>query len=341
MNADVTETPIDPVELRVDRRTIEMLHARGLLSAAARDHALDLVDPPRAWGLWTARILTVFGVALILSGLVYFFAFNWDHIPPMAKLGGIAGLLVAAVATATILGLDHWIAGVAVTVATVSVGLFLAVFGQIYQTGADAWGLFFAWALLTLPWALLSASAPTWAVWLVVANLAIRLWWQQNRPADEEFFAGSTLALVLFDGAFLVLREGLAARGLRWPAARWTRFLLIVPVLCAASLSLIGWIVHRHDLGWIDRTSAATSAVAIVGCLVVYRRAVPDVAALALALIAACVVSVMMIFVSLDRAAPGGQFGVLLVTGLFTLAIFAAAVAWLRHVGRVLEARHE
>lgn len=341
MNADVTEAPTDPLELRVDRRAIEMLHVRGLLTAAARDHALGLVDPPRAWGLWAARILTVFGVALVLSGFVYFFAFNWDRIPAMAKLGGVAGLLVAAAATATILGLDHMAGRIAVTVATVAVGLLLAVFGQIYQTGADAWGLFFAWAALTLPWALLSASAPTWAVWLVVANIGIRLWWQQMQPHDEEYMAGVTLSLVVFDAAFLALREGLAARGIGWPAARWTRFLLIVPMLLAAGLSLIGWIVHRNDVGAIDRVSAAVSAAAILGCLYLYRRAVPDLAALALSLLAGCVVLVAWVAVMLERSSSSNAMGALFATGLFTLGIFAAAVAWLRHVSRRLETDHE
>ena len=32
-------------------------------------------------------------------------------------------------------------------------GILLAVFGQVYQTGADPYGLFLAWALLILPWA--------------------------------------------------------------------------------------------------------------------------------------------------------------------------------------------
>ncbi|MER2604349.1 MAG: DUF2157 domain-containing protein [Siculibacillus sp.] len=341
MNADVTDAPAAWGDVRVDRRRIERLWARGLLDAAARDHALGLVDPPRNWGLWAARILTVFGVALILSGLVYFFAFNWERIPPTAKLAGIGALLIAAAATPVVLGLDHAVGQIATTVATVLVGLFLAVFGQIYQTGADAWGLFFLWAALTLPWAVLSSSAATWAVWTTVADVAIWLWWKQVHPFDGAYHFGSSLSILTLHGVALVAREGLAVRGVAWLAGRWTRFFLLVPLLGATTTAALGWIVRTHDVGALDRVSGAAAVATIGACLVVWRRVVVDVPALALTLTASCVLVVMLAFQLLDRAAPRADFGVFLILGVFTLTVFAAAVAWLRRVAREVEAHHE
>ncbi len=40
----------------------------------------------------------------------------------------------------------------ALLLATLLLGVFLALFGQTYQTGADPWQLFANWALLILPW---------------------------------------------------------------------------------------------------------------------------------------------------------------------------------------------
>ena len=325
----------------VDRHTVDLLYGRRLLSPVARAAALELIDPPRAWGLWTARILTVFGVSLILAGLVYFFAFNWERIPPHAKLAGIALLILVAVAPTVVLGLDHAVGRIATVVATVLVGVFLAVFGQIYQTGADAWGLFALWAALTLPWALVSNCSATWAVWLVVANFGIRLWWAQVRPDDETWFVGSSLSLIAFDGAFLVAREVLAKLGHAWAAQRWTRWLLLVPILGTATLCLFAWIVHRYGTTPFDRLGAAVSAAAILAAVVVYRWVLRDVAALTLAVLAACVVIVMLGFDLMYELSPRSDIGIFFLGGFFTLGLFAAAVAWLRSAARDPEAHHD
>ena len=116
--AEQTTTGLD--DLAVDRRALDALLARGLISTAARDHALGLIEPPRDWGLWAGRLIAVVGAALVLAGIVYFFAFNWAAIPPLAKLGGIALGIAAAIATAAVLGLDHAAAGYATSAATVT-----------------------------------------------------------------------------------------------------------------------------------------------------------------------------------------------------------------------------
>src|SRR5699024_11365250 len=43
-------------------------------------------------------------------------------------------------------------------IASIITGSLLALFGQVYQTGADTWQLFFAWAILITPWEIGRAS---------------------------------------------------------------------------------------------------------------------------------------------------------------------------------------
>ena len=59
--------------------------------------------------------------------------------------------------------------------ASVLTGVLLAVIGQVFQTGADAFELFLVWTVLILPWTLASRSAAHWLVWLVVACTAVSL----------------------------------------------------------------------------------------------------------------------------------------------------------------------
>jgi uncharacterized membrane protein len=42
------------------------------------------------------------------------------------------------------------------------VGVLQAVFGQIYETGADSYVLFLIWALLIIGWVAIGGYAPLW-----------------------------------------------------------------------------------------------------------------------------------------------------------------------------------
>ena len=51
------------------------------------------------WKSWAMRALFALAVGHILSGIIFFFAFNWNDLPPLLKFtvvgGGIGGCLIA------------------------------------------------------------------------------------------------------------------------------------------------------------------------------------------------------------------------------------------------------
>lgn len=334
MNADVIDTAT--TTLRVDRRCLDRLSARGEISAAARDFALELIEPPRRWGVWVARLATVIGAALVLAGIVYFFAFNWNQIPPLVKLGAIAAMIAAAFSSVAVLGFGRLVSDVAGSAAVMLVGVFLAVDGQIHQTGADAWQLFVGWAGLTFAWALLAGSAATWAIWLTVADLGLILWWGEMRPRHGEGL-GLPLALILFDGAFLVAREGLVAKGWTWPAGRWTRIFLVLPILAATTMAAFLLIDRRRAWEAEEWLALAVVPTVLVGCFAVYRKRLPDLAVLSATAIAACSVADLLLFQLMTSGGRSGDIGTFFVMGIASLSLFAGAVAWLRGVARTLE----
>jgi hypothetical protein len=83
------------------------------------------------------------------------------------------------------------------------VGVFLAVFGQVYQTGADRWDLFAQWSALIFGWVLLARFTPLWGVWLVVTNLALGLYLVQTGFFDHNLFVMHTF----LNGVILVARS--------------------------------------------------------------------------------------------------------------------------------------
>ncbi|HET6521432.1 MAG TPA: DUF2157 domain-containing protein, partial [Geminicoccaceae bacterium] len=212
--------------------------------------------------------------------------------------------------------------------AAVLVGVTLAVFGQIYQTGADAYQLFVGWGLLILPGVLGSASPALWLVWLVVVHLGVELWGMQVAvPEGRVSWAALHAGLAAFDAALLAAREVAAARGMAWIRPAWTR-----RVLLAMALGLLFAPALREVVE--DGTAGGTLAVtlfvaATAGAGAVYARVVPDFAAFALAVLFGCV---FLSAVAIDVAALAGAFDVLaswIVTAAI-VAIFGAASMLLR-----------
>ncbi len=336
MNADVIDTAT-LAAIPVDRRAVDRLAARGLLTVEAREEALALIEPPRRWGLWASRLARTLGTALVLAGILYFFAFNWNQIPPLTKLGAIAAMLAVACLTVGLAGFERPVSALASTAAVTLVGVFLAVAGQIYQTGADAWTLFAAWAGLTLAFALLAGSAATWAVWIAVAAVALFTWWDQAQPADAAFHTGRNLSLMALFGGALLIREVLAARGFAWAAPRWTRFFLALPLLAAATQLAFLLIEPSGNLGAERWAGLGFIGLALAAMAVVYRYRIPDVLMLAAVTLAACAIIDFALFRVLTAGRNRSEVATFLLMGLATLALFTAAVAGLRAVSRRME----
>ena len=151
-----------------------------------------------------------------MSGVVCFFAWNWETLPGLAKLAIIQAGIVGCCVTAWQKTIETLPGKAAITAAAVLVGVFLAVFGQVYQTGADAYQLFVGWALLILPWVAMCRFVGLWVLWLAIVNVAVSLFWQQRidaRGIDSEWLL---LILGVLNGLAAVVREVMTERGCDW-----------------------------------------------------------------------------------------------------------------------------
>lgn len=176
--------------------------------------AIATVTPPAsAWFGFLDRLLLSNGVGLILIGLIFFFAFNWQEITRFHKFAMlellIVGTLVAHYKFAAKANANYLI-----LVASVLLGVLLAFYGQTYQTGADTWQLFAMWALLISPWVLLARFAALWMLWLILANLSLVLYYQVFHGLFGLVFSGTAMqwALWLFNTLALIIWEFAAKR---------------------------------------------------------------------------------------------------------------------------------
>jgi uncharacterized membrane protein len=174
------------------------------------------------------------GAISLVVGLVFIIAFNWTGLPSHTKFWLLQGLIATLTVGAVWSGLSRSIGKALLVMAMGCLGPLLAVFGQTYQTGADVWQLFLAWAVLGFIWAVAARSPHGWLLWVVLAQAA--LWLFLNTYFDlSRFFVGvfPLWAAVGVVNGFLLAAWELAATKFVWLSGR------LAPRLIAGVLSLV------------------------------------------------------------------------------------------------------
>lgn len=271
---------LDQAHTDVNLRDLHALRRAGLLSARQFVPACDAIRDEAFWARWGSRALLALGAGQFLAGVVFFFAYNWNDLSDIAKFAVVeSGLIVAAVA-ALIHGIDRPFGQVLLIAAAIMTGVLLAVIGQVYQTGADVFELFAAWAVLILPWVLAGRSAALWLLWVAVAAIALGLYGEQvlvvmDRLTSEEVWAmvGAALALVL------TLREVALRHGLGWLGPEWLRLTLLIAAVATLFAPAAGFVLDLEPAANAVTTLAPFPIAVAVGGWSYWRR-LPDFAAM-------------------------------------------------------------
>ncbi|MFI4954466.1 MAG: DUF2157 domain-containing protein [Gammaproteobacteria bacterium] len=274
----------------ITRRHIDLLFDQGIISDQAKSFGLNAIYPDRNWGLLVSRMLLITGILLVLSGIIYFFAYNWTEITPAIKLGSIQGGMLFCLALYYFTDMQKIVSKISLLSASVMVGVFMAVFGQIYQTGADIYTLFTAWALLILPWVIISEFAASWMIWLLVSNFAITMYFEQAMEFDIAMKSIVYTYLMLFNGFFLALREILVIRGYQWLSPEWIRRVLLCVILYYALCPITTFIMLLSKAGPSLIISTVVAVVIFLLSYIVYRFKLPDVFSVAVTVFAGCLI---------------------------------------------------
>ena len=131
------------------------------------------------WRRLLEYLLLGAGASCLLSGIFFFFAYNWAALSSALKIGIAVSCFTAAALAGLYAPLPRPARMVAQTAAVCLIGAVLAVLGQVYQTGANAYDLFLVWSLLSLPWVIAVPFAPLYLVAIVVYNLTFVTYTQQ------------------------------------------------------------------------------------------------------------------------------------------------------------------
>ncbi len=141
-------------------------------------------------------ILLWMGTLFIMSGTMFFFAYNWDEIHKFTKLGLTLILILGAITIHLSSIQESLIAHTTLWMAIIGIGIELAIFGQVYQTGADAYNLFVAWSIFAFGFIILSSSSINWFTYLILLNLSLSLYISQSLHID---FNGTIAIKIIFN----------------------------------------------------------------------------------------------------------------------------------------------
>ncbi len=220
------------------RDTMMRWNGEGRLATAALPAALDAagVYPGAAgWARFLRVVALVAGGAMLATALVFFIAYNWSEMTRAQRLMLAEGAIVVAVLVAVWRGPDALGGAIALGVACVAIGALLALVGQTYQTGADTWQLFAAWAAAILPLVLLGRQGALWLLWLAIANVGLELWFARLPWFEPSSMRGALWSLAALNAGALALFEVGRALGLRECSATWVLRCVAVASACAAT----------------------------------------------------------------------------------------------------------
>ena len=202
----------------------------------------------RSWKKFLRIGVLSLGCGFMLAGIVMFFAYNWDALHRFVKLGLIELVIVASTVVGVMIRQDSNIKNTILTAAAVLVGVLYAVFGQIYQTGANAYDFFLGWTMIISLWVLVSGFAPLWTIYLILVNTTIFLYADQLAPQWQAVTVFTILFVI--NTAVLLLFAWLARRSFaRVP--EWFLGILSLTVVTYATMGISAGIHDSYDSAFL------------------------------------------------------------------------------------------
>ena len=95
------------------------------------------------------RFFLLFSVVFLIAGVTSFTAYNWATMSNVEKLAVPSVLIIAGLVAYLFLEKEIY-KNLAIFFSSFMIGTLFAVYGQVYQTGADVWVLFRNWAIFLI-----------------------------------------------------------------------------------------------------------------------------------------------------------------------------------------------
>ncbi|MCK4837204.1 MAG: DUF2157 domain-containing protein [Desulfobulbaceae bacterium] len=282
----------------------------------------------KSWRTFIDHLLLWLGGLALAFAVMFFIAYNWKDIGAFAKFGMVEGFIALAIVVYCKFAENTIASRVSLLVATISLGVLLALYGQTYQTGADTWQLFFNWALLMLPWAIIGRFPAIWIVWVVLMNVSIILYYLTFRGIFGFVFgseSGMLWGVFLFNTLAFIAWQLLTTTW-DWLSERWA-----IRLLALGSGVPLTWLVlfSIFDYREVGGSPGLVWALWLVAMYYIYRKVKLDLFMLAGCSLSAITVTVSFLAKHMLRHGDAGAF---LFLAFIVIGMGGGAAIWLKNV---------
>jgi len=192
---------------KIEREDIQIITRHSNWSEKSIDNILkkNIYSDKESWQKFLRLFFISLGVGFTTAGIIFFFAYNWADLNKFIKIGLIEGLIIIFTLIILFSKISLDIKNILLTGTSILVGVLFAVFGQIYQTGANAYDFFLGWTIFVTIWVFVSNYAPLWLLFITLINTTLILYSQQVAQDWSEVFVFTLLFIlnILFLTAFL------------------------------------------------------------------------------------------------------------------------------------------
>jgi len=235
----------------MERKDIEIISRHSNWTEKGIDKVLkeEVYSDSKSWKGFLNLLFISLGVGFTVSGIVFFFAFNWADLHKFTKMGLIEGLIILTTSVVLFSKLNLNVKNIILTGTSVLVGVLIAVFGQIYQTGANAYDFFLGWTLFISLWVIISNFPPLWLVFLTLVNTTFVLYSQQVASDWSEVFVFSSL--FLFNSLVLVILHLLLKFRNDIKVPSWFTSILGFAAIIFSTIGIIIGIFDNHQSSFL------------------------------------------------------------------------------------------
>ena len=208
--------------------------------------ATHVYNQKEDWQKFLKYAFIAFGIGFTVAGLLFFFAYNWADLPKSVKLVLTQLLIISSTLAVLFLKTNNNIRNMLLTGSAILVGVLFAVYGQIYQTGANAYDFFLAWTVFITLWVLVSNFAPLWLLYILLINTTFVLFIDQVAPDWSEILIFFQLFVV--NASFLVGAILLSKYKKIEKAPNWFLYVIALATLTFSTSGVIYCVLDKSEV---------------------------------------------------------------------------------------------
>ncbi|WP_044210599.1 DUF2157 domain-containing protein [Flammeovirga sp. OC4] len=218
----------------------------------------------KQWNTTLTTLLLVFGVGFIAVGIMFFFAYNWGDLSKTWKLAIVETVVVLALGAFLFFRNKTVYANILATCISFLIGVMFAVFGQVYQTGANAYDFFFGWTMAIALIVFLSDFAVLWLLYLLLISTTWHFYFTQVLGNYHDLYE-LLLLFILYTLSFIV-SHFLSSQNKVIP--NWWRHSVILIIVGLGTLISSYIITYSHREYFISIVSLLSVTIVYIAGLI-------------------------------------------------------------------------